>query len=99
MEEPLYDPEIISKMVVSIGDVSKITKVPIRQLRYWEEKEIISSVAESEGKTRRFDYANIKKILLIKELLDEGYTLEASVKKVEERMKNLNEAFKKLKKK
>lgn len=89
-------PELIKKMVVSIGDVSAITLLPIRQLRYWEDKGIITSVAESGGKTRRFDYANIKKVLLIKELMDEGYTLEASVKKVDERIKNLSQVFSQL---
>ena len=56
-------------------------------------------MAEASGKTGRFDYANIKKILLIKELPDEGYTLEASEKKVKDRIAALNEAFNKLKKK
>lgn len=41
----------------------------------------------------------MKKILLIKELLDEGFTLDASVKKVEERIKKLEEAFKEIKEK
>jgi DNA-binding transcriptional MerR regulator len=95
--EPLLDPELIGKLIVSIGDVSNITNIPIRQIRYWEEKGIIQSEAEAEGKTRRYNYANIKKILLIKELLDEGYTLEASARKVEDRIRLINEAFEKLK--
>ena len=35
-------------------------------------------------------------MLLIKELLDEGYTLEAAAQKVEVRMIRLTEAFRKL---
>ena len=37
------------------------------------------------------------KILLIKELLDEGFTLEAAAKKIENRMELINSAFKKFK--
>lgn len=95
--EPLFDPDLVSKLIVSIGDVANITEIPIRQIRYWEEKGIIKSEAEAEGKTRRYNYANIKKILLIKDLMDEGYTLEASAKKVENRIRLLNETIKKLK--
>lgn len=92
----LLDYELLNKLVVAIGEVSEITGVPTRKLRYWEEKGIINSENDAEGSTRRYNYLNIKKIILIKELLEDGYTLDASAKKVEERMKNLNLVFSKL---
>lgn len=92
----LLDFDLLSKLVVGIGEVSEITGVPTRQIRYWEEKGIIHSSKEAEGTTRKYDYLNVKKVLLIKELLDDGYTLDAAAKKVEDRMKNINEAFAKL---
>ncbi|MGE7673018.1 hypothetical protein ACQKMV_05445 [Lysinibacillus sp. NPDC094403] len=52
---------------------------------------MIDSENEVEGTTRRYNYLNIKKILLIQELIDEGFTLDAAANKVENRMKNLNE--------
>lgn len=93
---PLLDFELLKKLVVGIGEVSEITGVPTRKIRYWEEKAIIQSENEGEGSTRRYNYLNIKKILLIQELIDEGYTLDAAAKKVEARMKNINDVFLKL---
>ncbi|WP_047152879.1 MerR family transcriptional regulator [Aneurinibacillus tyrosinisolvens] len=95
-ENILLDFDLLSKLVVGIGEVSNITGVPQRQIRYWEEKGIIQPVKEGEGTTRKYDYLNIKKILLIKELLEDGFTLDAAAKKVQERMKSINEVFKKL---
>ncbi len=99
MIESLFDPKLVSQLKVTIGDVSEVTGIPQRKLRYWEDKGIIKSSETKQGTTRKFDYFNIKKILLIKELLDEGFTLESSVKKVEGRIKNLEESFNKLQEK
>ncbi|MBH5320473.1 MerR family transcriptional regulator [Paenibacillus sp. GSMTC-2017] len=96
LKNVLLDVDFISKLVVGIGEVAEITDVATRQIRYWEEKGIISSSKETEGTTRKYDYLNVKKIILIKELLDDGYTLDAAAKKVEDRMKVINEAFAKL---
>ena len=96
-ENPLNDFELLSSLVVGIGEVAEISGVPARQIRYWEQKGIITSVAHQEAKNRRYDYLNIKKILLIKELIDEGFTLEAAAKKVALRIEVINAAFSKLK--
>jgi len=94
--EPLLDYELLRKLVVGIGEVSDMTGVPTRKIRYWEEKGIVESEKEGEGTTRRYNYLNIKKILLIQELIEEGFTLDAAAKKVEARMKNINDVFKRL---
>ena len=93
-----FDYDFLEKLVVGIGEVSQITGIPTRQIRYWEDKGIIKSLTEKEGKNRRYDYKNIKKMLLIKELLDEGYTLDASAEKVKKRMEMISETLGKLKK-
>ena len=93
-----FDFDFLDKLVVGIGEVSQITQIPTRQIRYWEEKGIIISLTEEEGKNRRYDYKNIKKILLIKELLDEGYTLDAASEKVKNRMRMIEETLNKIKK-
>ncbi|MFK8274727.1 MerR family transcriptional regulator [Capnocytophaga cynodegmi] len=92
-----FDYDFLEKLVVGIGEVSQITGIPTRQIRYWEDKGIIKSLTEEEGKNRRYDYKNIKKMLLIKELLDEGYTLDASAEKVKKRMEMISETLGKLK--
>lgn len=56
-----FDYDFLEKLVVGIGEVSQITGIPTRQIRYWEDKGIIKSLTEEEGKNRRYDYKNIKK--------------------------------------
>lgn len=90
------DLAFLKRLKIGIGETSEITGIPQRQLRYWEEKGIISSLTTEKGNVRRYDYLNIKKILLIKELLDEGYTLDAAAKKVGNRIIYLDEMFQKL---
>jgi DNA-binding transcriptional MerR regulator len=97
----MEDHNFLAKLIVGIGEVAEITGIPQRQLRYWQAKGIIDTCAENslQATTRRFDYWQIKKILLIKELLDEGFTLDAAAQKIEKRMEALDSAFKKLKNK
>ena len=83
-------------LLIGISELSEIAEVSPRQLRYWEEKGIINSQDSKEGSTRRFDYINIKKMLLIQEMLEEGFTLDFAAKKVEKRLAALNAMFKNL---
>ena len=94
-----FDFDFLDQLVVGIGEVSQITGIPTRQIRYWEEKGIVLSLTEEEGKNRRYNYENIKKMLLIKELMDEGYTLDASADKVKKRMEMIEDTLNKLQKK
>lgn len=91
-----FDYDFLEKLIVGIGEVSQITGIPTRQIRYWEEKGIITSLTEEEGKNRRYDYRNVKKMLLIKELLDEGYTLDAGAEKVQKRLVTIEKTLTKL---
>lgn len=86
------DEQILKRLVVGIGEVAEISGVPQRQLRYWEEKGIIDPVEPHSG-VRRYDYPTVKKVLLVKELVDEGYTLDGAARKVEQRVEKLNQAF------
>lgn len=86
------DAELLKRLKVGIGEVSEVSGVPQRQLRYWEDKGIISSVEPGSG-VRRYDYPTVKRILVIKELVDDGYTLDGAARKVDERMERLNRAF------
>lgn len=91
----LDDPEFLSKLIVGIGEVAQITGIACRQIRYWEDKGIIKSLTEEEGKNRRYDYLNIKKMLLVKLYLEEGFTLDAAAQKVQDRMLFFEDTFKK----
>jgi DNA-binding transcriptional MerR regulator len=92
----LMDVDFLVSVIVAIGEVANITGVPQRKIRYWDEKGYIEPV-DKASTYRQYDYLNIKKIVLIKELLDEGYTLEAANKKVTERCIKVEEVFQRLK--
>jgi DNA-binding transcriptional MerR regulator len=93
----LMDVDFLVSVIVAIGEVANITGVPQRKIRYWDEKGYIMPV-DRTSTYRQYDYLNIKKIVLIKEMLDDGYTLEAAAKKVNERSAKVEEVFKRLKK-
>lgn len=92
-----FDFDFLDKLVVGIGEVAQISGIPTRQIRYWEEKGIIKSLTDIEGKNRRYNYKNIKKMLLIKELMDEGYTLDAAANKIHKRLDMIQDTLSKFK--
>ncbi len=94
----LMDVDFLVSVIVAIGEVANITGVPQRKIRYWDEKGIIEPV-DKTSTYRQYDYLNIKKIVLIQELLDEGYTLDVSAKKVNERCSKIEEVFERIKNK
>ena len=93
--EILMDVDFLVSVIVAIGEVANITGVPQRKIRYWDEKGLIEPV-DKTSTYRQYDYLNIKKVVLIQELLDEGYTLDAAAKKVNERYTKVAEVFKRI---
>jgi len=83
----LYN-DFLDKIIVGIRETSEITGVPVRKLRYWEEKGIIKSV-DSEASSRKFTLFYVKKILLINELIEDGYTLDGANTKIENRLSKI----------
>ncbi|MGJ3290523.1 MerR family transcriptional regulator [Klebsiella sp. PL-2018] len=80
--------EFLSKIIIGIGEVSEITGIPIRKLRYWESKGIIKTI-DGEAGTRQFSLFEVKKALLILELIEDGYTLDGAAAKVEKRLSRI----------
>nr|WP_192926209.1 MerR family transcriptional regulator [Enterococcus raffinosus] len=78
-------------MLVGISELSKVTGVSPRQIRYWEQKGFISSTGEKSG-NRKFKLPMVIKVEIIKHFLDEGYTLTAAVNKAQERQNNIHQA-------
>lgn len=69
----------LKRMQFKIGELSKMTDVSTRQLRYWEKKEFIHSLQrEDDNDARVFGFKAYIKVRLIKTYLDEGYTLGAA---------------------
>ncbi|WAH35310.1 MerR family transcriptional regulator [Alicyclobacillus dauci] len=63
----------------SIGTVQKLTGLSARQIRYYEEHELIQP-ARTAGKQRQFSFADVERLMLIREWLDEGHNM-AGVKR------------------
>lgn len=64
----------------SIGTVQKLTGLSARQIRYYEEHELISP-ARTAGKQRQFSFVDVERLMLIRQWLDEGHNM-AGVKRL-----------------
>jgi MerR family transcriptional regulator, glutamine synthetase repressor len=63
-----------------IGPVMQLTELSARQIRYYEEHQLISP-ARTEGNRRMFSLNDIDKLLEIKDLLDQGVNI-AGIKQI-----------------
>lgn len=63
-----------------IGIVQKLTELTARQIRYYEQHQLIQP-ARTEGKQRLFSFNDVERLLQIKKLIDQGLNM-AGVKKM-----------------
>lgn len=71
------------KMYFRIGELSEMAGVSSRQLRYWESQQYIESVQRAgKQQARVFHFSQYARVTGIKYYLDEGYTLQTAVEKV-----------------
>jgi len=70
----LNDKDRRSMPLFSIGIVIKLTELTARQIRYYEENELISP-ERTAGNQRLFSFNDVDKLLEIKDLLDKGLNL------------------------
>lgn len=73
--------KLLERLELGIGQAAHLCGVSIRQLSYWTDKGIIRP-ADRSG-SRSYDYAAIEKVCLIKQALDQGYSLEGAVTEAE----------------
>lgn len=77
--------------IFRIGEVSKMTGVSPRQLRYWEQKGYIHSVRNEKMASRVFDHENFVMVRLIKHFLDEGCPLGTALEKSQQHMQDVKD--------
>lgn len=82
---PIDVRELIERLRLGIGQAAALCEVSIRQLSYWTDKGIILPV--DEEKNRSYDFPALEKVALIKQALDQGYSLEGAVAEAESFMK------------
>ena len=57
-----------------IGIVQKLTGLTARQIRYYEQHGLVQPV-RSEGKQRLFSFADVERLMEVRQLLDEGLNM------------------------
>ncbi|TDL99845.1 MAG: MerR family transcriptional regulator [Flavobacteriaceae bacterium] len=81
MKEKDFRKHFIKNIPIGIGEAAQFTGVTRRQLRYWEDKKIIFAKA-SKSNNRQYSYQTLFKIIRIKDLMEQGFTLDASFEKI-----------------
>ena len=69
--------KLLERLELGIGQAAQLCGVSIRQLSYWTDKGIVQPT--ERGGSRTYDYLAIEKVCLIKQALDQGYSLEGAV--------------------
>ncbi|MFB9768819.1 MerR family transcriptional regulator [Lactiplantibacillus modestisalitolerans] len=76
------------QLTIGISELSRMTGVSPRQLRYWQKKGYIIPKNEDEpGRARIYTMRMVLKAAAMSNLLQTGYTLKAAAAQVDERMK------------
>ncbi|EKQ20773.1 putative transcriptional regulator [Lacticaseibacillus paracasei] len=68
---------------LGIGETSRVTGATPTQIRYWEKKQLIHSRRHDANGNKRYSLANITLIVMIKTMLDEGYSLAKASEEIE----------------
>ena len=74
-------------LLVGISELSQMCNISPRQLRYWEQKGFIVSIAQEENAPRKYRLPTVVKVEMIKRFLDEGFTLAKAVEKADKKIK------------
>ncbi|WP_044639788.1 MerR family transcriptional regulator [Risungbinella massiliensis] len=72
-----------------MGIVTKLTELTPRQIRYYEQHELIQP-ERTDGKQRLFSFRDVDRLLVIKSLMEKGLNI-AGVKEMLEHSQNLSE--------
>lgn len=82
------------QLTIGISELSKMTGVSPRQLRYWQKKGyIIPKNQDEPGKARIYTMRMVIKAAAMSNLLKTGYTLKAAAAQVDERMQPAQTMF------
>ncbi|CAJ1230069.1 MerR family transcriptional regulator [Lactiplantibacillus xiangfangensis] len=75
------------QLTIGISELSRMTGVSPRQLRYWQKKGyIIPKNQDEPGRARIYNMRMVIKAAAMSNLLQTGYTLKAAAAQVDERM-------------
>ncbi len=79
--QPVDLSRLLRGLDLGIGQAAHLCGVSIRQLSYWTDKGIIKP--KERGGSRGYDFSAIERVCLIKQALDQGYSLEGAAAEAE----------------
>lgn len=91
-EQPLHPvdlDELLGRLQLGIGQTAELCGISLRQLSYWTDKGMVEPV-DPQG-SRNYDYPAIEKLILIKQALHQGYSLEGAASEAEAVVARRNE--------
>ncbi|SEM90589.1 MerR family transcriptional regulator [Lihuaxuella thermophila] len=71
------------RKVISIGTVSELTGLSVRQIRYYEERKLIFP-ERTKGGTRRYSFSDVERLINIANQIEDGLQT-SEIKKMEKR--------------
>ncbi|AZB42502.1 MerR family transcriptional regulator [Bacillus sp. FJAT-42376] len=77
------------KKVISIGTVSELTGLSVRQIRYYEERQLISPQRSSKG-TRKYSFSDVERLMNIADLREEGVQTTEILKDIRRKEEKMN---------
>ena len=83
-----------SMSVLPIGTVMKLTDLTARQIRYYEQQDLIKPV-RNEGNRRMYSLNDVDRLLEIKDYLDDGLNI-SGIKEVYKKQEQLEDERKRI---
>jgi DNA-binding transcriptional MerR regulator len=75
------------RKVISIGTVSELTGLSIRQIRYYEERKLIFP-ERTKGGTRKYSFSDVEKLMDIANKMEDGLQTHEIKKMAEKKLKD-----------
>lgn len=85
----IEDTSYKEKKVISIGIVSELTGLSVRQIRYYEERKLISPQRSTRG-TRKYSFSDVEKLMEIANKREDGVQTAEILKDMRRREQALN---------
>lgn len=93
---PIDPEELLHGLKLTTGKAAEFCDISRRQLCYWTDKGIIETIEgdesfDEDGARRVYDFAALRKVLLIKQLLEQGRGLKRATREVETYLQQLDD--------
>ncbi|HEX2949549.1 MAG TPA: MerR family transcriptional regulator [Armatimonadota bacterium] len=94
---PIDPEELLTNLQLTTGKAAEFCDISRRQLCYWTDKGIVDTIEGDgedfgeEGARRVYDFTALRRVLLIKQLLEQGRGLKRATREVESYLQQLQD--------